>query len=318
MAVYADYKNYVTEADFAIITKFAGQTSQSQKYALTFREAGENTIMRLNQGAGAKPHDILEKTVKGADCQMPAEINYEEVKGFVGHWEGTKLLGIYLTTYGEEVFRTGLGSIIQVVEKPFGKKRFILNLRDDKFAGKDAMSIVKREDQWASCFFTGDYDLHDCIEEAAGWNHLIEETLDYAKFFNKINDDLLSSPENKSPTKERKEGGVKAKVPGTQCLESDYQRIQHGPQFGYLAYTLNHEAENGEVVISGKVARESFPLAACIGKVGGTDWRIIKNHDDYVKLYKELGLVVKAPWQDEKGYSDFIERLRKTYTLTVT
>ena len=101
MADYATYKNYVTGTDFAVISKFVGETSQSRKYALTFREAGENTIMRLDQGAGAKPHDILEKTIKkvgGKEPEMPEGINYEVVKGFVGRWKDNKLQGIYLTT----------------------------------------------------------------------------------------------------------------------------------------------------------------------------------------------------------------------------
>ncbi|MDR1175008.1 MAG: hypothetical protein LBK83_06015 [Treponema sp.] len=321
MAEYDDYKNYVTETDFEMLKKFAGQTSQSRKYALTFREAGENTIMRLNQGAGAKPHDILEKTVKaGADnCIIPEGISYDDVKGFVGHWEGTNVLqGIYLTTYGAEVFSAiHEEGLIIPVRNPFGRERPVLNLRYNNADEENAMVIVKRILHWESCFFTGDYDLHDSLEKAAGWNHLIEGTQDHVTFFNRINHALLLDTENEIPDGAKRE--YSAKVAGAACLESDYQRIQHGAQFGYLAYMLNHEAkqrqEDGkrEVAIVEKVAKKAFPLAACIGKEGGTMWRIIKTHDEYANLYKELGVQVKVPWQNDGEFSAFMTRLGETY-----
>ncbi|MDR1148658.1 MAG: hypothetical protein LBK66_08515 [Spirochaetaceae bacterium] len=341
MAVYDDYKNYVTEADFVALTKFACLTPQSPKYALTFREAGENTITRLNQGAGAKPHDILEKTVKpnGPNIpQIPAGINYDDVKGFVGHWQGTDvLLGIYLTTYGAKVFHDRLGVLIQSVEKPSGKKRFILNLRNTSITGEAAMSIVKEIPKWESCFFTGDYDLHDSLEKAGGWKHLIEGAHGHVTFFNKINHALLSDPGNQSPDEAKEEYKANTELAGAKCLESDYQRIQHGAQFGYIAYMLNHEVKKGTVEINSgeitiddilnheakkgtveiveKVAKASFPLAACIGKDDGTEWRIIKNHNDYVKFYKYLGPKVKVPWQSDHEFSAFMTRLGETYNV---
>jgi hypothetical protein len=320
MAGYDDYKNYVTETDFEMLTEFA---SQSRKYVLTFREAGENTIMRLNQGAGSKPHDILEKTVKAGagKCEIPTGISYEDVKGFVGHWKDTNVLqGIYLTTYGAQVFSAihERGLIISVVN-PFGKERSVLNLEYKNADGKNAMEIVKKISRWESCFFTGDYDLHDSLEKAGQWYQLIEGTQDHVTFFNRINHKLLSDRRNKIPDEARNK--YLAKVAGATCLESDYQRIQHGAQFGYIAYMLNHEVKQGkedgkrEVMISEEVAKKTFPLAACIGKKEGTMWRIIRTHREYADLYEKLKVEVKVPWQSDDKFSTFMKRLRETYNV---
>ncbi|MDR0221808.1 MAG: hypothetical protein LBI54_10455, partial [Lachnospiraceae bacterium] len=122
-------QSYLTKEDFdALQTLINGKDWNSQDasrsphlpwYILSFREAGEATIERLRQGCGAKPHDILAKSIKcpkGTEAsymtsklklelsETDAEKTYALIKGFVGYYQVGALKGLYLTDLGSAVF----------------------------------------------------------------------------------------------------------------------------------------------------------------------------------------------------------------------
>lgn len=108
---------YMRPEDAKIVEAWAKENSAS----ISFRMAGLDTLKCLGRGAGAKPHEIADKTLKirnpnnpsGADKAVYAFIeNFSEDKGvaedllmgLVGHWSQGQVDGIYLTKLGEKTF----------------------------------------------------------------------------------------------------------------------------------------------------------------------------------------------------------------------
>lgn len=174
----ANERDFVMDEDRAAIENWAAGYPDVM---ISFREAGEFTIRRLREGAGAKPHKILDKTIKpgeGAKGQavsdflssLPGE-TAERILGLTGVWNGDEIVGVYLTAIGEMTmkangfpveYRYGLYGICQPYF-PLGKEEERQALADfgagchETWPGLGAY-------YFARCFFAGDYDLHDLYE----------------------------------------------------------------------------------------------------------------------------------------------------------
>ncbi len=83
------------------------KASLKGNFAVSFRKAGRQTLQALAEGAGAKPHSILEKTIKPSSLEkyypqnhldIGEKIKEQGIEGLVGHWDEREgLTGIYLT-----------------------------------------------------------------------------------------------------------------------------------------------------------------------------------------------------------------------------
>jgi hypothetical protein len=91
---YDEMDQFVIKTHYEALSR--PSRTQETDYTLIFRACGKFSLNRLNDGAGAKPHDILEKSIK--DPAMPSYM-----KGFVGHWSPDRLMGVYMTTGWEEI-----------------------------------------------------------------------------------------------------------------------------------------------------------------------------------------------------------------------
>ena len=59
-------KRFISKTDFQILREFMIEKNIT---CITFREAGEDTIKKLEAGSGAKPHSILDKTIRKNDFE---------------------------------------------------------------------------------------------------------------------------------------------------------------------------------------------------------------------------------------------------------
>lgn len=189
-------EEYITEEDQEAIRQWC----DSNQTTISFRSAGPATLKCLRRGAGAKPHDILAKTIKYSSPdrkqQEPKENPKEDEKkdniidtflgkfgrenmddllcGLVGHWTNDTIDGIYLTTYGANHINRNY------IEKEPGKKFSYLKL-DDNAKGimqeilravggfnLEEKKPVPEHEVWVykfyRLFFSGDYDIHDLWE----------------------------------------------------------------------------------------------------------------------------------------------------------
>lgn len=171
----ADERDFVVEEDRAIIESWADGYPDVM---ISFREAGAHTIRRLKEGAGAKPHKILDKTIKpggGSKGQaverflggLPDEVA-EHILGLTGVWKGDEIIGIYLTAIGEMAVSAG-GFPVEYRDGLYGMRQpyFPLSTEEERQALADFLAGCHGTGgalgayYFARCFFAGDYDLHD-------------------------------------------------------------------------------------------------------------------------------------------------------------
>ncbi len=123
---------FVAKEDMITIHNFC----INNKAKVTFREAGIASISQLKRGAGAKPHSILEKSIKESrmtpvDIQalksIVGESNLELVLGLVGRWskqptQGNQvnktLKGLYLTNKANGAINGELKLFAPIIKPP--------------------------------------------------------------------------------------------------------------------------------------------------------------------------------------------------------
>lgn len=327
--------DYVLPDDYDVISQWAGD-----KFRISVRSAGKDTLKCLDRGAGAKPHSILDKTIKKKVLTDPEKQKKEKkyndavdaffagfpaadkalaedlLMGLVGHLIKGKdhdtLDGIYLTQLGEKTFNgekvchpsTQAFSILKNKGMPYlvlnneGEKEKLINFFKSLGGGQtaDEAKNMRAYYLFTRLFFSGDYDTHDLIQRGAPVGTVID-----TKVLKGLQDALIAG---------RTEQVKKFKPTSEELKEEnaeDYCRVQHGPQYNYIAQMAN---ENLEIVLKDienpdpkgleklnvlvyNVMYTSFPVAAC--NANGK-WVILKTDEDLKNFYETWGVFVKESW----------------------
>ena len=267
-----DYTTYLLDMDTDLVEQWANYKNTS----ISFRQAGEETLKCLKRGAGAKPHSILDKTLKlkqepkdnaggnkaSADGQNPVKTHNDAVNefvgafperasepsnknllmGLVGHWVKGTVNGLYLTCLGEQEF--GNNNKFDVVTEESIRPY----LRLEKPAQKQALMDYYDQLQGTKehklylfnrLFFSGDYDVHDLLQAGKPVPTLIDMELMEDLRQNMLNRRIQYLKDNYDVTdKEIAEENAAQKQKYGEFAR-DYCRIQHGPQANYTAQMLN-------------------------------------------------------------------------------
>ncbi len=192
---------------------------------LSVRDTGNLSLQRINEGAKAKPHTILEKSIKesslatahpeaakalkeggkfdGTPTTMIEGVSLDDLKGFVGHWDKTtgKLLGLRVDkrdtkpkTYAEVARASGTGN-------QESEHTHALLLLQPYIEGKDTDSPyipLKKFQQfkkvlgpkWKHYLYTGDYDLHEVYKHN---KTLLEGSKEKARLLTGINTQIAKN-----------------------------------------------------------------------------------------------------------------------------
>lgn len=121
---------YVRAQDAVAIRAACKRNSLS----VSFRQAGQHTLTRIESGNPCKGHEILDKSIKEKDGGYTYAIKadlFERLKGLVGVPAGTKLAGVWIVEDGEPV------------QRPI-----------EDFTDEDLPKGI-----------TGDYDMHDLLKD---------------------------------------------------------------------------------------------------------------------------------------------------------
>ena len=182
--------NFITDQDMEIVKRFL--KNSEHRYLFSLRETGSASVRRLEQGCGAKPHDILEKSIKWRKGSTVDDVAYwqalrnaiggnapadkKELKALL---EGLipcrdaagEFQGLYMTKLGEK--RVQGEELGRLLVQPAGQndenKYKYFNLRS---ASDRAVRLVREHPEY---FFTGDYDLLDLMfSEGGGWQHVTD------------------------------------------------------------------------------------------------------------------------------------------------
>ncbi|MDC9604132.1 Insecticial toxin [Xenorhabdus griffiniae] len=270
------------------------RASRRGQFAVSFRAAGEPTLKALSQGAAAKGHDILEKTIKPGSIknaygeekapQIIKQVRDAGIEGYVGHWdkESRELLGIYMSS--------GHG------------------LSDDQVNGKiypidlnnlDAsLSALKAKENWAALPFTGDYDMHDMILFAGRPHSVPSESPDEKRIIKFINEEIAKSDTNRPFNK------------------LEHNVIRHGPQVNYPAFALDKEKEetkNRGGLFKAVAEPGEFPVAI----VSKGKWSIAKNINELEQFYNSIGAKMKTPWKPDDGNFGYFPNAEKPWLVNI-
>ncbi|MEN7431169.1 MARTX multifunctional-autoprocessing repeats-in-toxin holotoxin RtxA [Chromobacterium sp. TRC.1.1.SA] len=266
-------------------------------FAVSAREAGGLTLERLADGAAAKGHDILEKTVKasslaGAYGEEEGARKLEVLQqlglaGLVGHWdpETKALLGFYVTKdlYDQrdeaDAAARALGERVQKVDAD----HYYLPVDvSDAESMRSSTETLRNSPQWQQKMYTGDYDLHDMLS-FSGRAHSVPSSSRSERFIR----DMLNA-------------AVAAKDESRPLRRGSHHTVQHGPQVSYPAHMGAHEKG---VPLVGAVANPSFPLALCDRGV----WQpVIHDVAQLQTAYRKMGANLKVTWQPGEDHLRFV------------
>lgn len=230
--------------------------------AISIRETGEASLARLRDGAGTKPHSILDKSLKAKTAPLIADgrkLEYkdstdalkkilDELKlpkdmvGHVPHWDGTNSIdGFYLTSKGCKK-----GDNSKIFPKNRNENRY-LTIQGCK---KLINNLIKKNKPWHDCFLTGDYDVHDIMK--------------FSKFNRRGQDGFNGNypriPKASDIHSYEKTGdtGMLRDLNEIMGYDEDRQRFQHGAQVNYADFANM----SGEAVVR-SLLQPDFPIALC-------------------------------------------------------
>ncbi len=247
--------------------------SLKENIAMSVREAGIYTISALGEGAAAKGHNILDKTIKPSSLKSiygdkaGSILELAKSSGFVGRVgksDASGIKGIYAHNrpVGEDaVYPVSLQNTFD----------------NDLVNAWTKFKIITP--------YTGDYDMHDIIKFSNGKGYVPSAE---------------SSEERE--VKDLINKGV-AEVDPSRPFESiSMNVIRHGPQVNFVPYMWEHEQDkvvkdNGYL---GVVARPGpFPVAM----VHQGEWTIFDNSKELFNFYKSTNTPIPEHWSQ-----DFVDR----------
>ncbi|MFD5462832.1 hypothetical protein ACFWIQ_08375 [Kitasatospora sp. NPDC127059] len=278
---------------------------KKHKYTIAIRETGEYSIRRIAEGAKAKPHTILEKSIKpgsvekkygsgpgqaqGDPAAILAWLDANDLSGFVGHWGAGGLLGVRIdkppTTLPPGTVHAGAN------QEPYVPIDMQLP------GGGPEMVALKTDPNWKQYLYTGDYDLHEVYsaQGGTGGGQIPEATKEKANLLNRLNAGIARN-DQQEPVARR----------GTVVLEdgrlhtqgdSDYAMFQHGDQATYRMnqYLESTVARFAQQLVRAVATEADEPLAWCrMGK-----WYVTRTREEHKVLRKRWKLAVPHTWDDE-------------------
>ena len=271
------------------------------------RPAGVDTLNKLGQGAAPKPHSILEKSIKTGEYDFlyylwhnPANqdlavyeqeakdtlsglVPYREDFSFTYEEDGKQkngkvrvIRGLYLSSVGQTHFQSLPAFSVSQDKK--NRAYVVFDTSTDLLDWVHQIrSTAGPQENFATWFITGDYDLHDLVEQVgSSINPFVSDSGDEATALSQLGNILA---------------GKIAGSPVLTFTPDEWSLIQHGPQYNYIANTFDKEKEH-EIV--GKVADLSLEIALYDGK----DWVIIENDPNDKNAFDKQSGELKNYYED--------------------
>ncbi|MEM9000612.1 MAG: hypothetical protein AAGB24_10140 [Bacteroidota bacterium] len=257
-------KSFVTENHQKAIADYC----KRNHIALAVRQTGELSLQRIEMGAKAKPHTILEKSIKSSSLRKkhpkisayldagkknpslaPEDLtirgaHIDELKGFVGHWskEG-ELLGLRLDA------KDVLGVVDPLGEGPMGAseleklQKFITidTATQEPYIRLEDFDAFKKQmgNEYAQQLYTGDYDLSEIYKHH---KPLMEGSREKARILEGMNEAIAQrqekDPKNTMPIRRGGFGIVTSpkKLKGGRGVTSHLTHIRDGSEYAMFQH----------------------------------------------------------------------------------
>ncbi|MGN7915793.1 RHS repeat-associated core domain-containing protein [Enterobacter sp. 22466] len=247
--------------------------SLEENLAMSVREAGIYTISALGEGAAAKGHNILEKTIKPGSLKAAYGDNAESIlgqaksSGFVGRvgqWDASGVKGIYAHN------RPGGEDVAYAVSLQNSSANELVN-KWIKF------KIITP--------YTGDYDMHDIIKFSHGKGHV----------------PTAESSEERG-IKDLINRGVAEVDPSRPFDYTAMNVIRHGPQVNFVPYMWEHEQDK-VVNDDGYLGIVANPGPFPVAMVHQGEWTVFGDSKELFNFYKSTNTPLPEHWSQ-----DFVSR----------
>ena len=238
----------------------------------------------------------------------------EMIKGLVGHWGEKSIEGIYLTNVGKNTIKAMSHKNMKIISN--GDNSY-LELKDT--ASKKALSDfysneckempggeALAEYYFTRCFFSGDYDIHDLFETGKP-----VATIRDMELFTELQKELIVAKREEIENYYNVDKNV---IDFASEIDTNYQRIQHGPQYNYIAQMINENTDcKDEKELNGivtEVAQMSEPVLYITQK----DKPVELDKTKIIEQYIKNGVTVKVTWLDKNEiikHQNYIEEQAK-------
>lgn len=247
------------------------RVSLESNVAISVRESGSDTLKSLAEGAAAKGHNILDKTIKRNSLQKIyqtqesldsaiAGVEKCGFKGWVGRWSNSGITGVFAHN---NITDSDLAYAVNV-HNPIEHELF------DEWVKRKTITP-----------YTGDYDLHDiiCFKGNAGSIPVAGGAEE-----NGIIDSINS--------------GVSAVDPVRPFERRSMHVVRHGPQVNYVPYMWDYErlqVKKNKGYL-GVVAKPGpFPIAM----VFKGRWYIFETQQELFSFYNKTNTLLPTHWANE-------------------
>ncbi|MEV7603071.1 hypothetical protein AB0O91_37455 [Kitasatospora sp. NPDC089797] len=274
------------------------EVCRKHKYTIAVRETGVYSIKRIGEGAKAKPHTILEKSIKPGSVEKKYQADEAErvlnwlkdndLSGFVGHWGPAGLLGVRIDNppggLHPDIVHTGTG----------GEPYVPIDMTVE--GGGEALELLKADPRWKQYLYTGDYDLHEAYSAQGGTSggQIPEATREKVDLLNRLNAGIGKNA-HREPV--ARTGSVALEHGRVHKQEgSDHAMFQHGDQATYRMnqYLESEVARHATQLIRAVATESDEPLAWC--RMG--QWYVTRDKREHALLREAWGLKVPHTWGD--------------------
>ncbi|MBD5444998.1 MAG: hypothetical protein HDR29_05540 [Lachnospiraceae bacterium] len=307
-------KEYIAPVHYTNLMEYLIHSINSSQasfpYIVSFRKTGRYSVLMLEAGAAAKPHSILEKTIKEGsitdeekNCK-PLLLLYglvasrEEIDGKrIG-----PINGLYKASDSKDIYTrdgrplpefvsavTGIGLEDLAALNTMDKETILTEMAKDKSESKFSAK------HYAQKYIAGDYDIHDLLDKVTQVHPVPSDSLEEFRALNDLNAIM---------TKGKLYSGNE-----TQFIMDTYYPIQHGSQYNYIAHMLDKERSK-EIVMT--VAQASFPILMLNIVQDKIEWLEIKTLEDLKNYYDRHYAHIKSTWDP-----DFAEYVAKRQSKSI-
>jgi hypothetical protein len=189
-------------------------------YSISFRNAGEYTLRRIQDGHPCKGHHILDKSIKKSDAgwtYSPVTADMEPVT------DTASVDRILSPLAGLIGYKVGEGNALGGLWKFNGST-----------AQRIPYDVGMTEDETFHTFYTGDYDMHDLLfYRDDKYCRIVADTPDEHSAIDYFNSKMVQKGGDTQREKTVLDCIIKN---GQRSTTSDYSLIRHGAQTSYMCY----------------------------------------------------------------------------------
>lgn len=307
-------KTIPSDATDKSVQRVVRDPNKSFPYIVSFRKTGKYSVLMLNSGAAAKPHDILDKTIKETSINS-VEKGCRQLLLLYGLVARRRAVSDARSEGGQSLSGAGNPNELKEIDALYlapdkatgvigtcerGNDSLIkfiaraTNISEERLLTVGEMSednilrsmVDPNSDlyagNYAGQYIAGDYDIHDLISKITQPHPVPEGSAEEIEALNHLNQVMMQ--------------GEWGRPKGDVFIKEPRNPIQHGSQYNYVAHMCNEEPR-AKIVES--VAMAALPVLMLNFRDINIEWVEIETLDDLRKYYDDNFVNMKNTWKED-------------------